>query len=183
MTNPGDPKLLDPDCRDGKCGSCVGGPCQHWCHDDVNAPVTAMTNLDEHTRHDPVAERLARIGEDVRLSDSSAAARVRLGAATRDLHAFACAVLALVDDADRRSGDMADLVHVQDIRDAAARHLAVMSGSAPICGSCGRGRTLADTYDYNPLQVVTGQPLGWYSGDDGEVCPKCMTELLGGQQR
>lgn len=24
--------LLDPDCAAGKCGSCVGGPCEHWCH-------------------------------------------------------------------------------------------------------------------------------------------------------
>lgn len=24
--------LLDPDCRDGKCGSCVGAPCEHECH-------------------------------------------------------------------------------------------------------------------------------------------------------
>lgn len=24
--------VIDPDCRDGKCGSCVGGPCQHECH-------------------------------------------------------------------------------------------------------------------------------------------------------
>ena len=24
--------LIDPDCRDGKCGSCVGGPCEHACH-------------------------------------------------------------------------------------------------------------------------------------------------------
>jgi hypothetical protein len=24
--------LIDPDCRDGKCGSCVGGPCEHECH-------------------------------------------------------------------------------------------------------------------------------------------------------
>ncbi|MGH3382673.1 MAG: hypothetical protein ACRDP6_48890 [Actinoallomurus sp.] len=24
--------LIDPDCRDGKCGSCVGGPCEHDCH-------------------------------------------------------------------------------------------------------------------------------------------------------
>lgn len=24
--------LLDPDCRDGKCSSCVGGPCEHGCH-------------------------------------------------------------------------------------------------------------------------------------------------------
>jgi hypothetical protein len=24
--------LLDPDCRDEKCSSCVGGPCEHECH-------------------------------------------------------------------------------------------------------------------------------------------------------
>jgi len=24
--------LLDPDCRAGKCGSCVGPPCEHECH-------------------------------------------------------------------------------------------------------------------------------------------------------
>lgn len=24
--------LLDPDCRDGKCGSCIGAPCEHECH-------------------------------------------------------------------------------------------------------------------------------------------------------
>lgn len=24
--------LIDPDCRDGKCVSCAGGPCEHECH-------------------------------------------------------------------------------------------------------------------------------------------------------
>ena len=48
----------------------------------------------------------------------------------------------------------------------------------PICGSCGRERTLQDPYDYNPIQVLTGVPLGWYSGGDGEICPQCMTELM-----
>jgi hypothetical protein len=24
--------LLDPDCRDGKCSSCIGPPCEHSCH-------------------------------------------------------------------------------------------------------------------------------------------------------
>lgn len=24
--------LIDPDCRGGKCSSCVGGPCEHHCH-------------------------------------------------------------------------------------------------------------------------------------------------------
>lgn len=48
----------------------------------------------------------------------------------------------------------------------------------PRCSICGRERTIADAYDYNPLQVITGQPLGWYSGDDGEVCPEDMTKML-----
>lgn len=51
----------------------------------------------------------------------------------------------------------------------------------PVCGLCRRERTLDDAYDYNPIQVVTGRPLGWYSGDDGEVCPECMTKTLRGQ--
>lgn len=53
----------------------------------------------------------------------------------------------------------------------------------PKCGPCGRERTLRDAYDYNPIQVVTGRPLGWYSGDDGEICPECMTELIGRANR
>jgi hypothetical protein len=24
--------VIDPDCRDGKCASCAGGPCEHECH-------------------------------------------------------------------------------------------------------------------------------------------------------
>lgn len=27
-----DEKLIDPDCRDGKCHACVGGLCQCSCH-------------------------------------------------------------------------------------------------------------------------------------------------------
>jgi hypothetical protein len=29
--------LLDPDCRDGKCGSCTGPPCEHECHQPRHA--------------------------------------------------------------------------------------------------------------------------------------------------
>ena len=28
----GNGPVLDPDCRDGKCNSCVGAPCEHECH-------------------------------------------------------------------------------------------------------------------------------------------------------
>lgn len=52
------------------------------------------------------------------------------------------------------------------------------------CAMCKRERTLEgmDAYDYNPIQALTGKPLGWYSGDDGEVCPECMTKTIGGQR-
>lgn len=51
----------------------------------------------------------------------------------------------------------------------------------PVCSLCRRERTVFDAYDYSPLQVITGQPVGWYSGDDGEVCPECMAKTLNGQ--
>lgn len=47
-----------------------------------------------------------------------------------------------------------------------------------VCSLCRRERTLDDAYDYHPLQVVTGRALGWYSGDDGELCPECLTKTL-----
>ena len=46
------------------------------------------------------------------------------------------------------------------------------------CSVCGRERTLADANDYNPIQAITGAPLGWYSGDDGEICPEDFTKLM-----
>ena len=48
----------------------------------------------------------------------------------------------------------------------------------PECGVCGRERTIYDGFDYNPLQVILGQPLGWYSADDGEICPEDMTKMI-----
>jgi hypothetical protein len=52
------------------------------------------------------------------------------------------------------------------------------------CVVCGRERTLGeglhpmDAYDYNPIQVITNKPLGWYSGSDGEICPEDMTKMV-----
>lgn len=53
----------------------------------------------------------------------------------------------------------------------------------PKCSLCRRERTThgMDAYDYNPVQVLTGRPVGWYSGDDGEMCPECMTKTLRGE--
>ena len=55
------------------------------------------------------------------------------------------------------------------------------------CSICQRERTLGDgehpmdAYDYHPAQVIMGKPLGWYSGDDGEVCPEDMTKMMANQ--
>jgi hypothetical protein len=55
------------------------------------------------------------------------------------------------------------------------------------CSICRRERTLGegahpmDAYDYTPMQVMTGQPLGWYSGDDGEICPEDMNQMMNRQ--
>ena len=51
----------------------------------------------------------------------------------------------------------------------------------PACVMCQRERTLEDAYDYNPIQAITGKPLGWYSADDGEFCGDCMTRTIRGQ--
>ena len=56
----------------------------------------------------------------------------------------------------------------------------------PTCTQCQRiryerfedGLHPMDAYDYSPLQVITGQSVGWYSGDDGDMCPECMAEVL-----
>ena len=50
--------LLDPDCRDGKCGSCVGGPCEHWCHTHAapeRTPPDDTEGLREQHRRDLAA--------------------------------------------------------------------------------------------------------------------------------
>lgn len=56
------------------------------------------------------------------------------------------------------------------------------------CGSCKRERTIGDpahpmdSYDYSPVQAITGQPFGWYSSDDdGELCPEDMEQIIRGQ--
>lgn len=53
----------------------------------------------------------------------------------------------------------------------------------PTCCQCQRQRgvTGMDAYDYSALQAISGQPLGWYSGDDGEFCPECITKLMRGE--
>lgn len=51
------------------------------------------------------------------------------------------------------------------------------------CSSCRRPRTALDTLDYDPVQVITGAALGWYSGDDGQMCGGCMHNTIRGGSR
>lgn len=51
-----------------------------------------------------------------------------------------------------------------------------------VCADCGRARTLADDYDYTPLQLVTGRPLGWFNGDHEQMCGECLTATMRGQR-
>lgn len=61
--------------------------------------------------------------------------------------------------------------------------------TVPKCSMCGRERTLGgpgsehpmDAYDYSPLQVITNAAMGWYRGDDGQVCPEDMEGTVRGQ--
>ena len=50
----------------------------------------------------------------------------------------------------------------------------------PVCTSCGRERT-ADDFNYSPAQVILGRAIGWYSGDDGEICGQCMEKIIRGE--
>ncbi len=48
---------------------------------------------------------------------------------------------------------------------------------APMCVECQRTRTDADG-DYHPMQLFMRMRVGWYSGDDGEMCGECMAEIF-----
>lgn len=50
------------------------------------------------------------------------------------------------------------------------------------CGSCRRFRR-PDEFGYSPIQPVLGQQIGWYSGDDGELCGPCMADLMNARKR
>ena len=50
-----------------------------------------------------------------------------------------------------------------------------------VCAHCGLERTLADDYDYTPLQLFTGRPLGWFNGDNEQMCGDCLGKSMRGE--
>jgi hypothetical protein len=49
------------------------------------------------------------------------------------------------------------------------------------CSHCRRTRTLADDYDYTPLQLFTGRPLGWFNSENEQMCGDCLTKSMRGE--
>jgi hypothetical protein len=49
---PTDDRLIDPDCAAGKCSACVGGPCEHDCHQQTDRPdpPTITVSFDDATQ-------------------------------------------------------------------------------------------------------------------------------------
>lgn len=52
----------------------------------------------------------------------------------------------------------------------------------PVCADCGRERTIADDYDYTPMQLVTGRKLGWFNGDGEQMCGECLDATMRGER-
>lgn len=50
-----------------------------------------------------------------------------------------------------------------------------------VCSMCRRERGPMDTLDYSFMQVINSGEVGWYTGDEGEVCQECMVKILTGQ--
>lgn len=45
------------------------------------------------------------------------------------------------------------------------------------CETCGTHRTEADK-DFHPMQVLSGQPCGWFSDEGEEICGRCVDMLI-----
>lgn len=46
-----------------------------------------------------------------------------------------------------------------------------------VCEKCRRVRMPGER-EYDSLQIFSGGPYGWYSGDDGEVCGRCLARMI-----
>jgi len=69
----------------------------------------------------------------------------------------------------------------EQVADEQAEVIAAPS-PVPVCADCGRERTMADDYDYTPMQVFTGRKLGWFNGDGEQMCGECLTATMRGER-
>jgi hypothetical protein len=52
-----------------------------------------------------------------------------------------------------------------------------------VCLEQGCGLIRTDEPEYSAIQPMTGQPLGWYNGDDGSFCPKHIAAMMLGNRK
>jgi hypothetical protein len=55
------------------------------------------------------------------------------------------------------------------------------AAEAVTCDDCGKVRTTEP--DYNPFALLVRGEVGWYSGNDGELCPPCIAGMIAGANR
>lgn len=78
----------------------------------------------------------------------------------------------------RMEGDVRDHLRTHPGEDWAQSYATLGRQDAPECQLCGAKRS-PGTPDYDPVALITAGRIGWYSGDDGEMCPTCMAEAMG----
>lgn len=79
------------------------------------------------------------------------------------------------------SAEPTDYEQLQTALDSVAAAPSLMSALGIVCAGCGRKRTIADDYDYTPIQLLTGRPLGWFNGDGEQMCGECLGKSMRGE--
>lgn len=133
-------------------------------------PIIVYTITDPHTLGCPLCDFTVDV-PDVPVSDPLGAVFGMSGTTLALVHAEQAAKTA--------SSSMERHLREHPVLDWLPRIGAAVDGVK--CQICGRPRTAVDDLDYNPVQVITGQPIGWYSAEDGEICPKDMAQMVRGQ--
>lgn len=131
-------------------------------------PIIVHTIRDVHTMACPICEFTIDV-PDVPVSNA-------LG----NVFGMSGQTLALVhaeQEAKRSSRQMVDHLQAHTALESLER-LAIDSGRIH-CQVCQRPRTPIDG-DYNPLQVIGGKGIGWYSAEGDEICGGCMTGMING---
>lgn len=79
------------------------------------------------------------------------------------------------------SPEQTDEQALQGALDAINGSAEAMAALGIVCGWCRRPRTLADDYDYTPIQLLTGRKLGWFNSDGEQMCGECLGKSMRGE--